>query len=150
MGENLKTDKLKEKLTDTAQYFMQVQGSARFSDGWKLSIQGRTLEDALYLLNELLPILVTTNVSFKIATQRLIDLGGEQSTKMLTIYIPNGVDPVKFAELISSAIPDYKGAEGIEEKESYTKYKNGVFYRNDRDQYGDYIPASAQTGKIIK
>ena len=126
--------------TDTG-YFIQHNGKADWREGWKLSIQGKTLEDSAYLYDHLITLLVGTQASFKFATQKLFDYGGEQATKALTIYIPNGVDARSFAELVKINIPDYKGAEGIEEKKSYTKYSEGIFYRNDRTETGAYIPA---------
>lgn len=122
-------------------YYMEVSGIADFTDGWKLSIQGHTLEDSKYLFERLFSLLFATGAYFKLASQKLIDLKNEQSTKLLTIYIPNNVDPKSFAELVRLNIIDYKGANDILEKRSYTKYANGIFYRNDRNSEGQYIPA---------
>lgn len=130
-----------ETLKTATNYFVQHNGEADWRDGWKLSIQGRNLEDSAYLYDNLIPLLISTKASFKFATQLLFDYGGEQSTKALTIYIPNGVDVKSYAELVRLNISDYKGAEGIDEKRSYTKYAEGIFYRNDRTENGVYIPA---------
>jgi hypothetical protein len=121
--------------------FVQVNGTADVTNGWKLSIQGRTLEDSAFLFERLINLLLETKVSFKFGTQALIDNRGEQGTKLLTIYIPNGVTPKSYAELVRLNIADYKGADDIPEKRSYTKYAPGIFFRNDRTSQGDYIPA---------
>lgn len=121
------------------QAFIQVDGDSDWRDGWKLSIQGHTLEDTKFLLKRLVSLLGATHASFKFATQKLIDMKTEQSTKLLTIYIPKGVDVKSYAELVRLNISDYKGAEDIEHKIGYTKYASGIFYRNDRDENGDYI-----------
>ena len=128
-------------LSKSEEYFIQVQGEADWSDGWKISIQGHNLDDTLYLMERLVILTQATKCSFKLGTQKLIDLNNEQSTKLFTIYIPNGVDPVSFAELVRLNIPDYTGAHDILEKKSYTRYAAGIFYRNDRTEAGVYIPA---------
>jgi hypothetical protein len=128
-------------LKTSENYFEQIKGDADWRDGWKLSIQGKTLEDSRYLLKELVGLLVATKASFKFATQKLIDLDSEQSTKLLTIYVPNNVEIKSYAELVRLNILDYEGANGIENKKSYEKYSNGIFYRNDRNKNGKYIPA---------
>ncbi len=134
-------EQLIEVLSKSNLYFIQIEGEANWRDGWKLSLQGHTLEDTKFLLERLLPLLGVSKASFKFATQKLIDLKSEQSTKLLTIYIPNGVTPESFAELVRLHISDYKGADDILEKRSYTKYAPGIFYRNDRDENGTYIDA---------
>lgn len=135
----------KEKIRVLAEHFYnpfyQINGEADWRDGWKISIQGKTVDDTVYLVENLLDLMVATKASFKFGTQMLINMGGEQSTKLLTIYIPNGVDAKSYAELVRINIPDYKGAEGIPDKKSYTKYSEGIYYRNDRDSSGEYIPA---------
>ena len=132
---------LLEALRIHDEYFLQVNGEAEYDHGWKLSIQGRTLEDSAYLFDKLMGLLISTKASYKFATQKLIDFGGEQSTKLLTIYIPNNVGPESFAELVRLNIEGYVGALGINEKKSYKKYAEGIFFRNDRNEMGEYIPA---------
>lgn len=125
------------------EFFVQNNGEAEWSDGWKVSIQGRTLEDLIFVFDRIIGLLMETKASFKLGTQKLIDLGreNEQSTKLLTIYIPNGVTPESYCELVRLHISDYEGAADIGEKKSYTKYAEGIYYRNDRTSEGVYIPA---------
>jgi hypothetical protein len=130
-----------ELLRTHPEAFVQVNGTSDWSDGWKLSIQGRTMEDAQFLFDRLVNLMMDTKVSFKFGTQALIDCGGEQATKLLTIYLPNGVTPRSYAELVRLNLEGYTGAADILEKRSYTKYAPGIFYRKDRDSQGDYIPA---------
>lgn len=119
--------------------FVQFQGETDMTDGWKLSIQGRTIEDALYLYEHLYLLLGITKVYFKFATQQLIKLEHpQQSHKLLTIYIPNGVDAKSYAELVSINLPDYKGWYGIKPL-GYEEYKKGIFFRNDRTEDGKYV-----------
>lgn len=139
------THKLYHDLESAHQYFLGHYSDEDFSEGWKLSIQGKTVQDVMYLYDTLKGLLYETNVSFKMATKKLIDLNNEQSTKLMTIYIPNGIDVKMFAELIHRKIKDYKGWEGITHKESYEHYKGGIFFRNDRDANGEYIPAKQLT-----
>lgn len=138
-------EELKETLKTYPMYFLQVMGGAPFDQGWKLSIQGKTLDDVGYLAKNLFRLLSATKASFKFGTQKLIDIKHpQQSTKLLTIYIPNNVDPKSFAELVRLNLLDYKGAEGIPKPESYSVYSKelGIYYRNDRDENGEYIPAN--------
>lgn len=134
-------EKIIEFLKTNEDFFVQVHGDADWRDGWKISIQGHVLDDTLFLIEKLATLLESTKASYKFATQKLIDLKNEQSTKLITIYIPNGVDPKSYAELVRLNIEDYHGADDIEEKRSYTKYAPGIFYRNDRDPEGNYIYA---------
>lgn len=122
--------------------FIQCNGEADWKDGWKVSIQGRTLEDSEFLFDRLVGLMFNTKASFKFGTKLLIDAKNEeQSTKLLTIYLPNGVDPKSYCELVRLNLIGYEGAKDIPEKRSYTKYSEGIFYRNDRTSEGTYIPA---------
>lgn len=113
------------------------------SDGWKLSIQGKTLEDSEALYDKLIGLLMITKCWFKFGTKRFINYGeGLQFNKLLTIYLPNGVDPKSFAELVWLHIEDYNGHEGLGHPNSYEHYKGPIFYRNDRDENGEYINAN--------
>lgn len=134
-------EQIKDLLKTSSNYFEQIPGKANWRDGWKISLQGHTIDDAMFLLTSLVTLLEATHASYKIGTQKLIDLGGEQSTKLLTIYIPNGVDARSYAELVRLNIEGYNGADDILEKRSYTKYAPGIFFRNDRDEDGKYINA---------
>ncbi len=136
---------LKEILEESDSYFIQYKGMAKISAGNKLSIQGKTLDDALELAKRLTPLMNASHCTFKFGTQKLISSQNtEQSTKLLTIYIPDGVDPKSFAELVSLNLKMYKGGEGIPPKLGYEYYENkyskgAIYYRNDRDSEGNYI-----------
>ena len=121
--------------------------NANTDNGWKLSIQGKSVIDAITLFQKLNGFLFANNVPFKVATQKRVNLGNkDQASKMMTIYIPNGVDRFEFAETIYSMILDYKGWRDINNSRhgltSYEAYAGGIFMRNDRDEYGNYIPAN--------
>ena len=135
-------NKLYNTLTSHQGYFENYNGSADVSDGWKLSIQGKTVQDALFLYESLRGLLFATKCSFKLGTQKLIDKKHpQQSTKLLTIYIPNGVDAKSFAELVYLNIINYKGGQDIKKPNSYEHYANAIYFRNDRNESGEYIPA---------
>lgn len=142
MKENFIED-IRGLLTDYPHYFVIHHGEAEYSDGWKLSIQGETLADAEFLYQNLIGFLMISKCSFKFGTQKLINCGHpQQSKKLLTIYIPNGVDVKSFAELVYLHIPDYTGGDKVPIPDSYTHYKNAIYYRNDRDEGGNYISAN--------
>lgn len=132
-----------EVLNKSYRYFEQHHGDAEYTDGFKLSIQGNTLEDSRFLYDKLIAFLLATKCSFKFGTKRLIDhKHKEQSHKLLTIYIPNGVDVKSFAELVHLHIEDYTGGDDVPNPSSYEHYKNAIYYRNDRDSNGNYITAN--------
>ena len=134
-----------ESLKTYPGYFMQVRGEAVVYQGWKLSIQGKTLEDSEFLFIKLIGLLTYSKASFKFGTQKLIDLKhSQQSTKLLTVYIPDNVDAKSFAELVRLNLTGYTGAEGIDTPESYSVFSKelGIYYRNDRDEDGNYITAN--------
>ena len=70
-------------------------------------------------------------------------MNNQQSTKLMTIYIPNSLDVLFFAELVYRAIPNYKGWYDIKTPSAYEHYAGGIFFRNDRDANGIYIPAKS-------
>tara|TARA_R110000796_G_scaffold27712_2_gene76189 strand:+ start:1178 stop:1612 length:435 start_codon:yes stop_codon:yes gene_type:complete len=141
-------DNFRGTLEESYRTFIQYNGDANVSDGWKLSIQGKTLDDSMYLYNELIGFLMITKCSFKFATKRLINYEftdekrKQQSNKLLTIYIPNGVDPKSFAELVYLHIEDYTGGDDVKHPDTYEHYKNAIYYRNDIDEEGNYIKAN--------
>jgi hypothetical protein len=136
----------KERLdTEVIQMFIYYKGTANHKDGWKLSIQGKTVEDAAELYDRLISLLMITKCSFKFGTKRFINYDDSlQSNKLLTVYIPNGVDPKSFAELVYLHLENYNGHEGLGQPNSYTHYKGPIYYRNDRDEDGHYISANEE------
>ena len=135
--------KLKNLLEESQNYFEQLTDfTGNHNDGWKLSIQGKTVEDVIYLIEKLGSLLYVNGAAFKVATKKLIDSDvPEQRFKAMTVYIPNGVDAKSFARLVQNKIEDYKGHEGVDAPTSYTHFEGGVYYRNDRTEDGNYIPA---------
>lgn len=137
------TEKLITLLEKSNLAFEQFNGEANVTDGWKLSIQGKTIKDAAFLYENLIALLWASKASFKFATQLLIDKKHpQQSYKILKVYIPNGVDVKSFAELVYLNIKDYKGGQDIKTPLSYEHYANAIFFRNDRNESGEYIPAN--------
>lgn len=135
----MKVEDFKQLLETHQEAFVQFEGQIDMTEGWKLSIQGKTIEDSLYLYRSLINLLIGTKVYFKFATKLLIDLKHpQQSHKLLTIYLPKDVDTKSFAELVYINLRQYVGHGGIT-PEGYTHYKSGIFYRNDRDANGKYI-----------
>ena len=139
---DMATTKLYNELTHSNRYFIMHNTDSDSSDGWKISIQGKTVQDAMFLYDALKGLLHHTKTPFKVGTQKLIlKKDPEQSTKLMTIYVPNGIDVKCFAELIYRCIPDYKGWQDIKHKRSYEHYAGGIFFRNDREGSGAYITA---------
>lgn len=136
---------LKNVLSTYPLYFLQVHGNTEHYDGWKLSIQGKTLDDVVFLAEKLQKLLDYTDATYKYGTQKLIDYKHpQQSTKLLTIYIPNSMNVNEYAKLVETELRGYTGAEGIETPQSYTPFSKelGIYYRNDRTECGEYIPAN--------
>lgn len=113
------------------------------SNGWKLSIQGKSIEDASFLFERLEGFLSSNSIPFKVGTaKRFSHENKEQSKKAMTIYVPNSFNHLELAEEVYSLILDYKGWQDIKTPSSYSHYAGGIFFRNDRDESGQYIPAN--------
>jgi hypothetical protein len=113
------------------------------SEGWKLSLQGKNVIDALYLYNKLIPLLSETQTPYKIATEnRFLHHHPEQSKKAMTIYVRDDHDVKDFAEKVYNLISDYDGHNGVAHPTSYEHYKSAIYFRNDRDENGNYITAN--------
>ena len=115
---------------------------AKTDNGNKLSLQGKSTEDAALLYELLHPYLYANNIPFKVATcQRTQNKNmGEQRNKVVTIYIPNEMDVTEVAEQVYSLTMNYKGWYNIKTPTSYQHYAGCVFVGNDR-QNGAYVPA---------
>ena len=134
---------LKETLETYPRYFLQIYGTEKYDNGFKLSIQGTTLYDSEYLIDNVVPFLLENEITFKLATKRLIEHDNPiQSKKLLTIYAPNHVPITEFAEIVYKLMKDYTGGETVKQPESYAHYNNAIYYRNDRDENGQYIRAN--------
>lgn len=134
---------LQNILETSNRYFEQFNGYANVTDGWKLSIQGKSIEDAMFLYSRLVSLLKASQASYKIGTLKLINgTHPQQRHKLMTIYIPNGVDAKSFAELVYLNINDYKGGQDIKCPTSYEHYANAIYFRNDRDEDGNYVKAN--------
>ena len=120
-------------------------------NGMKLSIQGRTVDDIFEVYQILGGYLKSNQIEYKLATvKRLEKASGPQKHKVMTIYIPDDVDDWRqSAEEVSVLLHEhsYRGWHNLSTPPNYEHYANAVFFRNDRDEYGDYIPASKYAGK---
>jgi hypothetical protein len=113
-------------------------------NGWKLSIIGKSLEDSIDVFKRLHSWLTLKNISHKSATKKRVEHDHyEQSKKVMTIYVPNDMDYRELAHKIEILLRGYKGWEDIKLPfKSYEHYSNAIFFRNDRNENGEYIPAN--------
>jgi len=138
----MEVKKLHRILSEAARFDVMFNTTAVTDKGLKLSIQGKGPQDSLFLYRRLKHLLYGSDVPFKVATARRFDLDDqEQSKKAMTIYIPDHLDHIEFAELVYARIMDYKGWYDIKTPTSYDHYAGGIYYRSDRDGKGKYIPA---------
>lgn len=122
---------------------LPIYGKRICTNGWKLSLQGKSVEDSLELYNLVGQYLIDNAISFKVGTRKRIEhTHPEQSKKVMTIYCPNDMDIKDLAEHIYSLTMDYKGWYDIKCPTSYKHYAGCVYYRNDRDEYGTYLKAN--------
>jgi hypothetical protein len=148
---------LKQYLESTRVYDLHLytpEMSKSASNGWKLSIQGKSLDDSLFLWDRLHTMFEEMSIPYKMGTAKRLNLitnrdniKREQGYKIMTIYIPNIYSETEdnlmtFAEEVYSKIRDYKGWHDIKLPTSYKHYAGGVFYRNDRNENGEYISAN--------
>lgn len=123
-------------------YDVHYNPSVKTDKGWKLSIQGNKLDDIKYIMGRLFRYLVIMEVPFKVGTiKRLACQDKQQARKILTIYVPDSMNYMDLAEKIYLNIIQYKGWYDIKTPDSYQHYAGGVFFRNDRDENGNYITA---------
>lgn len=129
-------------------------------NGWKISIQGKSTDDSLYLFRKLHEFLLNKDIPFKVATCRRMNYFKnyiieyeheleencqkqkyikEQSHKAMTIYCPDDFDIINLCEIVKELIPEYDGFVGVDDPTSYTLFSKGIYYRNDRDSEGNYV-----------
>lgn len=124
-------------------YDLPIWGSRSHTNGWKLSLQGKTVEDSTQLYNLLEDFLTKNSISFKVGTKKRIDhTHPEQSKKVMTIYCPNDMHIKDLAEQVYTLTMHYKGWYDVKCPTSYKHYAGCVYYRNDRDEYNNYIKAN--------
>lgn len=113
------------------------------SNGWKLSIVGKSDSDVQFLYDKLHKWLSLKDIAHKFATSKRVQHKDyEQSKKLVTIYVPNDMDVKDLALKVESLIKGYKGWQGIKLPfRGYEHFSNGIFFRNDRNADGEYIPA---------
>jgi hypothetical protein len=141
----METSVLRRRLIETSVYDVNFHSVLSTDNGDKISIQGKTVEDSLFLYKNLHEYLYAGDIPFKLATVNryaLLNRNKEQSHKAMTIYIPNGYDLNGVCEDIYSRIIDYKGWYDIKTPTSYVHYAGGLYTRNDRNENGGYIPAN--------
>lgn len=118
--------------------------------GWKISIQGKSVEDSVELYTKLHEFLNKERISYKVGTLMRhsyhVNKGErgnlrslEQSRKAMTIYCPNDLDIKELCEKVYALLPDYKGWYDVATPSSYEHYAGGLFIRNDRNENGEYV-----------
>lgn len=136
---------IKKLLNEATKYDLNFPGRSS-SNGWKLSIQGKTMNDTFELYDKLHDFLVDENIAHKIATKKRVEnTNKEQSKKLLTIYVPDDEKHLELAEKVYKKIKTYKGWYDIKTPTNYEHYAGGIFFRNDRNEAGEYIPATQKS-----
>lgn len=126
-------------LSSTKVYDISYHGKPS-NNGWKLSILGKSLEDSLELWNRLRDYLVQNDIAHKFGTlKRIQHPNKEQSKKLLTVYIPDGFTVDEIAMQVEKKLKGYSGWHNIKTPTSYEHWGNAIFFRNDRDNLGNYI-----------
>ena len=138
----MEVQRLHRVLSEAMRFDLMFNTPAVTDKGFKLSLQGKGVQDAIFLYRRLIHLLYGSDVPFKVGTARRFALEDqEQSKKVMTIYVPDHMDHIEFAELVYARIMDYKGWYDIKVPTSYEHYAGGIYYRCDRDERGIYIPA---------
>jgi len=138
---------------NTKELFLNARGYDFFhngkdaSNGLKISIAGKKIEDVFEIYDRLYNWLLSKGITFKIATNKRVTIpNSEQSKKLLTIYVPNEYSDEDFQNLlaeIETRLSGYKGWHDIKlPLNLYQVYSGGIQFRNDRDENGEYIPAN--------
>ena len=123
-------------------YDIQFNG-LKSSDGWKISIVGKKMNDIYDLYERLNNYLVNHKIAHKVATSKRLESNlPEQNRKLFTIYVPNSMDINKLLLKVEYLLKGYKGWQDIKIPfKGYNVYSGGICFRNDKDDYGNYIPA---------
>lgn len=140
----MRLETLRARLTDSRIFDWMFNTSSTTDNGMKISIQGKSIEDSIFLFSKLKDYLYSNDIPFKVVTSKrydLRDVNKEQSYKAMTIYNVDGSDFFTVCEDIYSLLIDYKGWFDIKTPTNYNHYAGGLFFRNDRDEYGNYIPS---------
>lgn len=122
-------------------YFIQPIGLNKNEyAGWKYTIVGDNLEDALFLYNNVGKYLKKIDIPFKMGTKKLIECDDEeQSKKLMTIYIKKDT---KFEYLLDDLKYYLKGY-NPKAKLKWSEHVYGPIYkRKDTNENGEYIPAN--------
>lgn len=122
------------------------------TSGWKISIQGKVVDDAIDLLDMLAVFLADEDIHYKVATKTRFDMVNlepneklsqkridEQSKKAMTIYCPSRLEIMELCEKIEEKLKDYSGYLDVPNPTDYMHYSGGIYYRNDTDEDGNYI-----------
>jgi hypothetical protein len=129
-------------------YDIPVKGKTS-TNGMKLSVLGKTLEDIYKAYGLVGGYLKKNRIGHKVATRRRVEEArSPQNRKILTIYIPDGEEWRGIAEEVSQLLHKgrYVGWQNIPTPPLYQHYANAVFYRNDRDSSGAYVPTRRSAG----
>lgn len=132
--------------------------------GWKVSIQGKSQEDTVLIFDVILDFLLENNINAKFALSKchyardkIVEDEAErihrkiQSHKVVTVYCPNHFDIMDLCANLDRDLlcANYNGWEGVDSPLDYKKYSNRIYYRNDMDENGSYIPTNNNVEKRI-
>lgn len=107
--------------------------------GWKYTIVGDTVDDAVYLYEQIGIYLERIGCSYKIATIKQITSGNaEQSVKLITIYIYDNTNVDYLLDDLKYYLKNYKPKATLKKSEHVW---GPIYKRVDTDEYGNYIPA---------
>jgi len=121
---------------------LQFGNSTITNKGFKISIQGKNIEDSVYLYDTLHKFFYKNSIPFKVGTAKRVALKNEQGNKVMTIYCPDTMNVNELAEKVYSLTQDYKGWYDVKTPTSYEHYAGGLFIGNDRNVNGYYVPAT--------
>jgi len=135
-------EQMKQTLNSDKVYDIQFNG-LKSTDGWKISIVGKKMADVYDLYDRLSNYLSNHKITHKIATRKRLESNlPEQNRKLVTIYVPNTMDIRKLLLKVEYLLKGYRGWHDIKLPfKGYEVYSGGICFRNDRDDYGNYIPA---------
>jgi hypothetical protein len=142
LNESNTSDGIIKRLNTDNLYDISFNGKPS-KNGWKISIVGKTMDNVYDLYNRLHNWLSNHNIAHKIGTKKRIESDiNEQNRKIFTIYVPDDININRLLIKIEYLLKGYKGWHDIKLPfEGYEVYSGGISFRNDRNEYGDYVPA---------
>lgn len=127
--------RIKKLLSNKKEFGIEFPGQSS-NNGWTISILGKSLEDSIDLWKRLHDYLLQKDIAHEFSTlKRIKHKNKEQSSKLLTIYIPDGLSINQIAPELQKKLQGYKSWQDVKTPSDCEHWGNAIFFRKG----GNYI-----------